>query len=335
MPAISDDSSYRIVRDRRKHLDLLQCPKSRTPLCVDGVGLVAEQSGERYRMTASGIPVLAETFCSDDARVQQQHYDRVATAYLQNLKYPHTQEYLRYLDGAFLDAAAPAGLGVVAEICCGRGEAFHLLRDKVELGIGVDISLSMLEAARADFSDDRFMFVQGDATMLPIRDQSVDSVFMLGGIHHVNDRRTLFNEVFRILKPGGHFVWREPVSDFVLWRALRSVIYRLSPNLDHATERPLLWRETWPVLEQARFEPQLWRTCGSFGFCLFMNSDILVFNRLFRHLPGIRALTRCAAWFDEKIVNLPGLKHAGLQVVGSARRPCRDASAAPQLREAA
>jgi hypothetical protein len=30
--------------------------------------------------------------------------------------------------------------------------------------------------------------VQGDATRIPLADESVDAVMFLGGIHHVNDR---------------------------------------------------------------------------------------------------------------------------------------------------
>ena len=50
-----------------------------------------------------------------------------------------------------------------------------------------------------------------------------------------------------------------------------------------------------------------------------MNSDVLVFNRLFRYLPGIRPLTRAACRIDHLTTSLPGLRHAGLQVIGAAR----------------
>jgi len=60
---------------------------------------------------------------------------------------------------------------------------------------------------------------------------------------------------------------------------------------------------------------------GFFGFCLFMNSDVLVFNRLFRYLPGIRAVTRLSAKIDDLITGAPGMKESGLIVVGSARKP--------------
>jgi hypothetical protein len=125
------------------------------------------------------------------------------------------------------------------------------------------------------------------------------------------------------LKPGGWFYFREPVSDFALWRWIRKIIYRLSPTLDHETERPLLWRETVPLLEASGLACRHWSTHGFFGFCLFMNSDVLVFNRLFRFLPGIRQLTRLATRIDDAILSIRFLRHAGLQVVGAVQRQQR------------
>lgn len=259
------------------------------------------------------------------SRRQEAHYDRVAAEYLQNLTYPHTQEYMAYLDRVFLDEIDAADLGTVAELCCGRGEAFELVGERIERGVGVDVSLSMLEAAAAS-GNPRITYVQGDATRLPVACGAFDAVMMLGGIHHVNDRAALFAEVYRVLRPGGRFLWREPLSDFFLWRWLRAVVYRLSPALDAETERPLQWDETVPHLEACGFRLTRWKTYGFFGFCVFMNSDILVFNRLFRFLPGIRAITRLATRLDDVTTRLPGLRRAGLQVVGVAQKPLETAA---------
>jgi len=279
--------------------------------------LVCEDGSHRYRV-ADGIPLFAEQFCSREGLTQQAHYEKIAAAYIANLSYPHTDEYLRYLDRALLDTIGNRALGTVAELCCGRGEAFALLGPRIERGIGVDVSLSMLRAASDLHEDHRVSFVQGDATMLPLASDSVDTVIMLGGIHHIGDRLRLFSEIARIMKPGGRFFFREPVSDFLLWRVIRSIVYRVSPILDHTTERPLLYRETVPVLAAAGLASMQWRTHGFLGFCLFMNADVLAFNRLFRFIPGIRAITRAATHLDEWTVSLPGLRRAGLQVIGVA-----------------
>ena len=306
-------------------LEKLRCPISGAHVRLADGDLVSEKGEHRYPISASGIPMFAEEFLSDDAKIQKAHYDRVASQYLENLNYPHTQVYSSYLDEAVLDTIQGASLETVAEICCGRGEAFRLPGLAIKTGIGVDISLNMLEAARADLNLDCFTLVQGDATNLPLQDACFDTVFMFGGIHHVNDRQALFREVARILKPGGHFYWREPVSDFFLWRWTRAVIYRLSPELDHETERPLLYQETIPPLEAAGMTLESWRTYGFFGFCLFMNSDVLIFNKLFRFIPGIRALTRLAVLIDDWTVRIPGFGNAGLQVIGVARKPVGNA----------
>src|SRR5262245_27217724 len=94
------------------------------------------------------------------------------------------------------------------------------------------------------------------------------------------------------------------------------MIYRMSPMLNHATERPLLYEETVPLLEHAGLRSIRYQTHGFFGFCLFMNSDVLFVNRLFRFVPGIRAITLASTRSDGAILALPGLWRAGLQVVG-------------------
>lgn len=305
-----------------KFLTMLRCPQSGTPLRQGDQGLVSCDGSLRYRISPSGVPLFAEHFCTEDARRQQAHFEKIAGIYIDNLAYPHTQEYAAYLDRAFLDVAADARLGSTAEICCGSGEAFRLLGSRVGSGLGLDISLSMLEVARRNLPQvGQYCFIQGDATSLPLTDSLFDSVFIIGGIHHVNDRQRLFHEIFRILKPGGRFYWREPVSDFFLWRWLRALIYRLSPSLDDKTERPLLYRETVPPLESAGFVLKSWQTYGFFGYCLLMNSDVLVFNRVFRHIPGIRLFTRLAARLDHAITSLNAFRRYGLIVIGMAEKP--------------
>lgn len=306
--------------DIRAFIDLFRCPVTGGPLSLHDRALVSADRTHSYPIDDAGIAQFAESPDSPDAQIQQAHYDRVAGTYITNLSYPHTREYTAYLDRALL-MQLPAELGDVAEICCGRGEAVELVAGRFKRAVGIDISLNMLRAARSDHHAPNLTFIQGDATRLPLADCAFDSVFMLGGIHHVNDRATLFREVARILKPGGRFYFREPVSDFWPWLMLRKVIYRISPSLDHLTERPLRYDETAPYLTKARLRLTSWKTYGFFGFCLLMNSDVLVFNRLFRFIPGIRAITRAFARLDDWITSRPNWTHRGLQVVGIAEKP--------------
>lgn len=255
---------------------------------------------------------------------QQAHYDRIADVFVRNLGEPHTEAYSALFDRLLLEAIPDGPLGYIGEICCGRGDALRLLGSlpghDVTGGIGIDISGAMLDAARLHLADDRFVFVQGDATELPLDDEVFDHVFVLGGIHHVNDRARMFAEIHRVLKPGGCFFWREPLNDLFLWRWLRAIIYRLSPTLDADSEHPLRTAQTRRQLAEAGLDVVHWRTCGAIGYCLFMNSDVLVVNRLLRHVPGIRRIARAGVALDERLLRLPWLRHAGLQVVGAARK---------------
>jgi ubiquinone/menaquinone biosynthesis C-methylase UbiE len=300
-------------------LDLLRCPETGGRLAVVEGGLAAA-SGRIYPMTPTGIPLFAAQPATDDARRQMAHYERIAAVYEANLEYPHTRAYFSYLDDALIAAVGEGPLGDVIEICCGAGEAFKIL-SRYERGIGIDISPAMLQRAQTAHRGAPVTFVQGDATRLPLADSSIDIVVTLGGIHHVNDRIALFKEVARVLKPGGRFIYREPVSDFVLWRWLRAAIYRVSPMLDSGTEHPLTFTDTVEALSKAGLISTSWKTYGLLGFCLFMNSDVLIFNRLFRFVPGIAGITRGAARFDDWMLRQPGLARAGLQVVGVAERP--------------
>jgi SAM-dependent methyltransferase len=302
-------------------LDILRCPHDHDELHLSEGELVSASGQHRYKIDDNNIPLFAEQLVAPEALAQQQHYDRVAAAYVENLGYPHTEVYIEYLDWVLLDQIGTDTLGLTAEICCGRGEAAKLLGHRVDKVVGLDVSSEMLRHAERQPDGPPFIAIQGDATRMPLSTGAFDTVVMLGGIHHVNDRARLFSEIFRILRPGGQLIYREPVSDFFLWKMIRAVIYRLSPGLDHQTERPLVWQESVPLLQSGGFEDCTWRTCGFLGFCFFMNSDILVFNRLFRFIPGIRQLTKAAARFDEWVVGMKPFNRAGLQVVGTARKP--------------
>lgn len=302
-------------------LDLLRCPETGADLQIDKDGLVAVGEDRRYEINEQGVLLFAGGLLSADAEIQREHYDRVAAAYTANLSYPHTQEYFAYLDDKLFEVVGDRPLGNMVEFCCGRGEAIQLLKTKYDTAVGVDVSQEMLNIGRTEVGDRSVIFAQGDATHSPLASETFDTVVILGGIHHVNDRLALFREVHRILKPGGRFIWREPVDDFWLWRAIRKLIYRVSPHLDHLTEQPLRRDATISDLVAAGLRPDVWNTCGFFGFCVFMNSDVLVFNRLFRFLPGIRPLTRLSARIDDVITSIPGLRRDGLIVIGSADKP--------------
>jgi SAM-dependent methyltransferase len=111
-------------------------------------------------------------------------------------------------------AALPAGATVV-DIGCGAGMDLMLAARAVGPGghaIGIDMTEPMAERARASARALGFDHVEvraGDALDVPVDSDSVGFVISNGVLNLATDKRHAFGEVFRILKPGGQFLYAD------------------------------------------------------------------------------------------------------------------------------
>jgi RimJ/RimL family protein N-acetyltransferase/SAM-dependent methyltransferase len=81
---------------------------------------------------------------------------------------------------------------------------------------GVDNHVTAVEVATKVASErglaDRMRFVQADASRpLPFADASFDAVTCIDAIHHFPDRHRVLAEWRRVLRPGGHLVFTNPI----------------------------------------------------------------------------------------------------------------------------
>ena len=90
--------------------------------------------------------------------------------------------------------------------------------------IGIDMTESMAEKARASARAARLDNVEvrlGDAMSLPLEDSSADVVISNGVLNLTSDKSVAFGEVFRVLKPGGRFLYADIVVANELSESIR------------------------------------------------------------------------------------------------------------------
>ena len=102
----------------------------------------------------------------------------------------------------------------VLDLGCGTGRLLNRLAEQFPQlrGIGFDLSEEMLRQARdRNRHRPRLLYFQGNAEALPFEDQQFDAVFSTISFLHYPHPDTVLAEVSRVLKPGGHFYWVDPV----------------------------------------------------------------------------------------------------------------------------
>jgi ubiquinone/menaquinone biosynthesis C-methylase UbiE len=103
------------------------------------------------------------------------------------------------------DVVTKMGEGIILDLGSGIGYlAIEIVRKAPGLQVcGIDLSRRMVKIARRHakgVNNARFVF--GNAARLPFKDNSIDLVVSTGASHHWKMPRLVFEECYRILKPG-------------------------------------------------------------------------------------------------------------------------------------
>ena len=129
----------------------------------------------------------------------------------------------------------------VLDYGCGDGIHSLTLARRGARVQSLDISPDLIDVARQRLHlngvNSGVEFVTGSAHEIPLPDESVDVVFGIAILHHL-DLVLSSREVHRVLKPGGRAIFQEPVRNSRFIKTIRRLIPYRSPDVS-PYERPL------------------------------------------------------------------------------------------------
>jgi len=172
------------------------------------------------------------------------------------------------LDGYNPDADLSLGCGIpveyaglepgqsVLDLGAGAGNDLFVARSVVgETGqlTGLDFSVEMLlkaERNRKKLGYANMRFVQGDIENMPLPQNEFDVVLSNCVLNLVPDKKAAFSEIYRVLKPGGHF----SISDIVLEGEISDVVRKSAELYAGCVSGAIEKEEYLHIVEETGFE---------------------------------------------------------------------------------
>ena len=167
----------------------------------------------------------------DDLRISEKIIERYSNPPSDT---PFALEYAYHLLGDVKDKK-------VLDYGCGSGENCVLLASYGANAIGIVVSPELVELAEYRIHlhqlEEKAEFRVGSAHTMPLDDESIDVVFGMAILHHL-DLELSSKEVFRVLKKGGRAIFLEPVRNSKFVWFIRNLIPYQAPDVS-PYERPL------------------------------------------------------------------------------------------------
>ena len=158
--------------------------------------------------------------------------------------------------------------GRVLETAAGTGIVTRALVSALPQGVSIvatDLNQPMLDHASSQLSSVRVTWRQADAQMLPFPDGMFDAVVCQFGVMFFPDKPRAFAEAFRVLKPGGRFLFS--VWDRIEENEFADVVVKAVATLFPEDPPMFLARTPHGHHDTAALEAQL-RTAGFGTACV-------------------------------------------------------------------
>jgi SAM-dependent methyltransferase len=165
----------------------------------------------------------------------REHFDSIAISYAAKDLAPSTRRArLRRVERTI--AAAPVeSYDRVLEVGCGAGFASRYLSGRCHQYIGIDHSQRLIELAVEENAADGVRF---EASSIDDFEPpwSLDLIFMIGVLHHLENRTRTMEIMMRWLEPGGYLIANEPQPANPLFRTARKARSRFDASYSSEQE---------------------------------------------------------------------------------------------------
>jgi GT2 family glycosyltransferase/SAM-dependent methyltransferase/glycosyltransferase involved in cell wall biosynthesis len=190
----------------------------------------------------------------------------------------------------------------VLDIACGEGYGSYILADVAKNVIGVDIDGDTVGHAATTYLRDNLKYMQGSCSAIPLECASVDYVVSYETLEHHDQHVEMFQEIKRVLRPGGVLVISTPDR----------YEYSDRPNFHNSFHVKELYRGEFEALLARYFRRHAiagQRTLyGSAIFGLESNAPTLTFNMnnyVEPPVAGLQHATYLIAIASDEDLNLP------------------------------
>lgn len=184
------------------------------------------------------------------------------------------------------DRLKGATLQNVLEIACGTGRVTAHLADAIPSNgqlMATDLNEDMLEIAKEKTGNHNVHFQIADAQELPFDDNTFDHVVCQFGVMFFPDKLKAFREVYRVLQPGGKFLFNtwdsyesNPRSHLVK-QVLNDVFKEKSPGFVNEVPHSFYSQdEIKQLLQQAGFNAVKLETVSKTSY--YANVDYLIYG---------------------------------------------------------
>ncbi len=236
---------------------------------------------------------------------QEEHFRHIADAYVHSRRnIPATAAYHLYWEN-LLQAKISSQLGPEARYLdpmCGAGLFLELPLNRFNEVYACDLSEEMLDYILPEDRERLTYCAKQDVRQLSFDDNFFDVILVRGGLHHVsNHLDVVIPELFRVLKPGGQFIFSDPVNFSPPVTFVRNLLYTQTTIFEPDEERGLTIEELQSGCVKAGFTNFEWEPFGHIAYAIIGNTDFFKLFAGIRHPKLIQALIQ----FDEISRKIP------------------------------